>query len=102
MARGVSPDRSTWIVAVVVAAAVAAGFFVVEQATGQQGVFMVGLVVAGGVLVFVGAVSSVMGQAHCEECGIGNPADAKECWKCGAPLVPRDPGGGQGPGRTQK
>lgn len=102
MARGVSPDRSTWIVAVVVAAAVASGFYVVEQATGQQGVFMVGLVVAGGVLVFVGAVSSVMGQAHCEECGIGNPADAEECWKCGAPLQRDDRWAGQGPGKSQK
>lgn len=87
-------DRWTWIVAVALALVLVGVAWFVESSTGQRGVLLIGIVAAVGVLVFVGAMTSVIGQTACEECGIGNPAGASTCWKCGAPL-PAPEGGDQ-------
>lgn len=80
----------TWIVAVALAVVLLGVGWFVESTTGQRGVLFIGAVAALGVLVFVGAMTSVIGQTACEECGIGNPAGASTCWKCGAPLPSPD------------
>lgn len=82
--------RSAWILGLALAAVLVVAAWFVEDATGQRGVFFIGIVAAIGVLVFVGAMTSVIGQTACEECGIGNPAGASTCWKCGAELPSAD------------
>lgn len=93
-------SRRLWALALVIAALTVALFWTLESATDQRGVLAIGLVLALVELIFVGAMSYVLGQNYCEHCGIGNLRDARQCWKCGRPLSPRGVEASVDEGRT--
>lgn len=92
-------SRRVWTLTLIAAALTVTLFWTIESATAQRGVLAVGVVIAVIEVLFVGAMTYVLGQNYCEVCGIGNLREATRCWKCGEPLVrtgvesPRDEGG---------